>query len=142
LSGEDWGRLVKRAPRARPLESSVVKEIREALAKLPYVACWRNSAGHLKDVNGTGVTYGLAPGASDLILAVTLDPGLFSPAHYRVARMVGLEAKRDEKEGPTDEQLEWGRILAGLGGYWACVWSADMAIDAVERARRGEPGGP
>ncbi len=139
-------KLEPRKPRGigtdgRPLEATVQNEIRAAFDALPWVQCWRNNTGKLRDGNGRLVTYGLATGSSDLIGIVLRHacccrfPG--TCLGVPVGRFYALEVKRPG-EKPTDDQLRFLDVVRAMGG--AAAW-CDNAADAVAFIHRARDGG-
>lgn len=108
-------------------EARIQAEIRLALGQIPRVALWRNSVGHAEIYEGPGrvrhLSYGLAPGSSDLI---GLADGRFLALEVKALRGV-----------VAPEQERWLRIVRDCGGVAAVVRSAEEARAVVDLARRG-----
>lgn len=100
--------------------------IRLAVGGLSDVRLWRNNVGAHKDARGILVRYGLSVGSSDLI-------GILAPS----GRLLSLEVKT-AKGRTTEEQETWLGIVRRFGGFACVVRSADEALAAIERARKGE----
>ena len=111
------GREVRRGTQA---ESPIVAEIRLALGRESDLVLWRNSVW-----SQNRAVPGLGTGSSDLI-------GCLSPH----GRLVALEVKTDRGRA-TQEQILFLELVRSMGGFAAVVRSADEAVDALERARRG-----
>lgn len=107
-------------------ESEIQAAIRVALGKLPDVCLWRNHVGVLRDERGVTHRFGLAVGSADLI-------GILAPS----GRLIALECK-SETGRLRPEQRAWLDVVRRFGGFAAIVRSAEEALAAVERARRGE----
>jgi hypothetical protein len=104
----------------------VQAEIRRALGRCPDLVLWRNSTGALTDAQGRVVRFGLCVGSADLI-------GCLAPG----GRLIALEVKRPGGK-PRPEQERFLELVRKMGGFGAVVTSPLEAIEAVERARRGE----
>lgn len=106
-------------------ESEIQAAIRTALGKLPDVRVWRNHVGALRDERGVTHRFGLAVGSADLV-------GMLAPS----GRLIALECK-SETGRLRPEQRAWMQLVRDAGGFACVVRSADEALAAVERARRG-----
>lgn len=117
-----------------PLESDVKDAIRLAVGGLPYVRLFNNPVGEAvfydpKQKRERRIVYGLAPGSADLI-------GIIEGG-----RFLSIEVKRPG--GRTDpkraaKQKAWREMINAFGGLAIQVESAEEAVEAVERARKGE----
>lgn len=113
-------------PATAHLEKSIEQEIRLALsAAAPDLVLWRHSASKgVHDDQGNFFRGGLPPGAPDLI-------GILK------GRWFSLETK-SAKGRLTEQQAVFHRLIWRFGGFAAVVRSPREALDALERARRGE----
>lgn len=109
---------------AVPLESQVQREIELAIGAMPGVLCLRNNVGRMQDVRGRWVAYGLGDGSPDLVCIVD-------------GRCVGLEVKRPGVRAEPHQARCHDRWRA-FGAFVAVVTSAEEALAAIARARRGE----
>lgn len=127
-------RKPKRDDALPPLESSIVRAIREAFGAMPDVTCWRNNTGRLPDRNGTPVAYGLCEGSADLVgivqCRVTTDAG----GAWYVGRFFALECKSPGRK-PTEAQERFLDVVRRAGGAAGWVDNVADAIAFVERAR-------
>jgi hypothetical protein len=99
--------------------------VRRALGSCEDLVCYRQNTG-LLEREGRPVRAGLCVGSSDLI-------GLLAP----VGRFVALEVKtRTGRVSP--EQVRFLELVRKMGGFACVVRSADEALRAIERARKGE----
>lgn len=105
-------------PSAPIQEKSIQDEIRQALAKLPHVVCWRNNTGLLKDARGIPVRFGLCVGSSDLI-------GICR------GRFFALEVKRPGGK-VTPDQERFLSVVTKFGGIAAVVRSVEEALCALD----------
>lgn len=122
--------------KAGPREAEIQGDIMVALGALPDVRVFRNAVGAVNVyVPETGksqyVTFGLAPGSSDLVCMLCVEH-----AGRGIARWVCLEVKRPG-ERPTPEQARWAAAVRRVGAFAACVCSVEEALAAVQRAREG-----
>lgn len=128
----------------RMLETPILHEIRAALLKVPGVQVWRNNTGKLKDHTGRLVTYGLAPGSSDLIGIVHLRTpvlgaggkvlGHVDDAWSRCGRFFAFEVKRPG-EKPNAAQLQFLDLVRSFGGAAGWGSSVEDAVGFVERVK-------
>jgi hypothetical protein len=107
-------------------ERDIQDRVRAAVGGQPDIRMWRNNVGAHKDARGILVRYGLAVGSSDLI-------GVLAPS----GRLLSLEVKT-AKGRTTSEQETWMTIVRRFGGFACVVRSAEEALAAVDRARKGE----
>jgi hypothetical protein len=107
-------------------EQDIQNAIRLAVGGLDDVRLWRNSTGSLPDSRGVRVRFGLAVGSSDLV-------GILAPS----GRLLSLEVKT-ARGRTTSEQETWMTIVRRFGGFACVVRSAEEALAAVDRARKGE----
>lgn len=107
-------------------EREIQHAIRLALGALPDLVLWRNNTGVAEQADGRRVRYGLSTGSSDLI-------GILAPH----GRFLALEVKRANGHTNAKQKLFMSLVRA-RGGFAAAVRSAEEALAAVERARRGE----
>lgn len=107
-------------------ESQIQADVRAALGRLPDVIVWRNHVGVLRGEDGRTHRFGLGVGSADLV-------GVIAPS----GRLLALEIKSDAGR-LRPEQRAWLDCVRAMGGFAAVVRSADEALAAVERARRGE----
>lgn len=107
-------------------EADIQNAVRLAVGSLPDVRVWRNNTGSLKDSRGVAIRFGLAVGSADLV-------GVIAPT----GRFFALEIKTD-KGRTTPEQDRWLEVVRRFGGFACVVRSAEEALAAVERARKGE----
>lgn len=131
-------------------EKEIVYAIRRAIGTMPDVVLWRNSAGRASRGDDGGerhIRFGLTRGAADLIGILTLPAGprclgggtscscggvLPAP----IGRFFALEAK--SAKGTTSElQVKFLELVRKRGGFACVVRSADAAVAAMERARKG-----
>lgn len=110
----------------RTPEARIQAEVRLALGALPDLVMWRNSTGVAQTPDGRSTRFGLCVGSSDLV-------GLLAPT----GRFVAIEVKAADGR-PTDDQLRFLRLVRSTGGFACIVRSAEEALLAVERARKGE----
>lgn len=130
----------------RMLEAPILHEIRAALLKMPGVQVWRNNTGKLRDHTGRLVTYGLAPGSSDLIGIVELRTPVLGAdgkalghvigGYSGIGRFFAFEVKRPG-EKPNAAQLQFLDLVRSFGGAAGWGSSVEQAVEFVERARRG-----
>lgn len=99
------------------------------LNKLPGVVVWRNTVGTGRTTHGAWVTFGLAPGSSDLI-------GLVAPH----GRFLALEIK-SARGYVRPEQRLFCDLVRSVGGVAAVVRTLDDAFAAVDAARKARDGG-
>jgi hypothetical protein len=100
------------------LERKIKHEIRIAVGCLPGVIVWNNPVGFDDERK---IHYGLAKGASDLILIVD-------------GRFTVFEVKQIGAY-PTKEQRQWMEQIRKVGGFASVVRSGAEAVEAVGRAR-------
>jgi hypothetical protein len=104
-------------------ESVLLAQILLALGSRPDCRVFRNNVGKLPDPrSGRWVTFGLAPGAPDIVCVL------------RGGRFMGIEVKT-----PTGrlrpEQEAFRDMLLNLGADYVVVRSVEDAVQAVEGAR-------
>lgn len=114
--------LAPRPPKRRT-EATVQAEVRLALNRLPYVTIWRNARGYDE---GRRVTYGLCPGAADLV-------GVLTVRGIGVALFVELKSVRGALEA---DQITFREVVLRLRALHVVARSADEAVAAVIEARR------
>ncbi len=107
-------------------ERDIQNACRLAVGALSDVRIFRNSTGQLRDHRNVPVKFGLAVGSADLI-------GVLAPS----GRFLSLEVKT-AKGRTTPEQDTWAEMVRRFGGFACVVRSAEEALAAVERARKGE----
>lgn len=134
-------KLAKAKPRGYdkhgdPLEGLIQQAIRHAWDALPYVQCWRNNTGQLKNDRGQKVSYGLATGSSDLIGIVDLDLIVLGmPGGLRhIGRFFAFEVKKPG-ETPTTDQRIFLEVVARRGGAAGWGTSVEEANAFIEAAR-------
>jgi hypothetical protein len=120
----------------------VQAEIRRALGSCEDLVIWRQNVG-LYERDGRAVRAGLCVGSSDLIGILHVE--MVQPAHQdatwgrtvTIGRFIALEVKtRTGRVSP--EQARFLELVRRMGGFGAVVRSPEEALDAVERARKGE----
>ncbi len=131
------------------LEGTIQAAIRHAWDALPYVQCWRNNTGQLKNDRGQKVSYGLALGSSDLIGEVEVEALIDGEAVYnsggiagytngarsmKIGRFFAFEVKRPGQE-PTPDQRIFLEVVARRGGAAGWGTSVDDAMRFIEAAR-------
>lgn len=124
--GERQARLLPRAQMPRPREGKVQKAILEALRFAPFCFLWRNNTGGGRVEGRQFMRWGLV-GSADIIGLVQMQNG--------IGRFVALEVKRDDREKPTPEQQQFAAFIRNRGGFYAVVWSVEMALAAIKEAR-------
>jgi len=102
-------------------ESEIQAAIRTTLGALPDVCLWRNNVG---SPDGR-YHYGLPIGSADLV-------GVLAPS----GRLIALECKTAVGK-LRKEQRAWLDVVRRFGGFACVVRSAEEALAAVERARKG-----
>ncbi len=108
-----------------PSEANVSEQIRSALAMAaPDLMLMRNEQGQTKN---SRVLAGLGKGSADLVGVLRCTAG----------RFFALEVKA-RKGVVADHQTEWLDRVRSFGGFACVVRSAQEALDALARARRGE----
>ena len=127
-------------------ESQLLSRIRLALGQDARAVLWRNNAGKfLADFGAAGtrpVSTGLTVGASDLVgmvkvLGMHVDDMHQFASPATLARFLAIEVKSHTGRIRL-EQVQFARLVNSLGGYACVVRSVADAIDAVDRAARGE----
>jgi hypothetical protein len=119
----------------------VQAEIRRALGSCEDLVIWRQNVG-LYERDGRAVRAGLCVGSSDLIGVLTVrvphTDGAPFPLYYAtIGRFIALEVKtRTGRVSP--EQKRFLELVRRMGGFGAVVRSPEEALEAVERARKGE----
>lgn len=123
---------VKRAPRQpseRPLENDVKKLILSMLR-------WRKDVVFFGRFNcGSAVYYG-QDGKPRHVIFNTV-PG-FTDIHGMLTngRAFYIEVKRDSKEKPTADQIEFGEKIAAGGGLHCVAWTVEQAQDLLDGITR------
>lgn len=108
-------------------ETTLMHRIMLAVGGLPDFRLWRNGCGvGLQPDTGDKFRYGLGPGSPDLI-------GVLAPG----GRLVGLEVKTPRGRIDADQAV-WHAAARRMGAFVAVVRSEDEALQALERARKGE----
>jgi hypothetical protein len=123
-----------------PLERDIQRAILQALIWVRDFECWRNNTGAFKDAHGQMVFFGLAKGSADIVGVLKIHLSVETPQGPRplsLGRFVALEVKRPG-EKPTADQVLWQAKVRDMGGFAAVVTTVEEALDAVERARRGD----
>jgi hypothetical protein len=110
-------------PSKRRTEATVHAEVRHALNRLPGCTVWRNARGYDEERK---VTYGLAPGAADLV-------GVLTVRGVGVALFVEIKSARGSLE---PDQVTFTDVVRRLGAVHVVARSADEAVVAVGEARR------
>lgn len=110
---------------SRPLERDVQHAIRIALGGEKDLDLERRSVGTIKDQHGKTHRFGTV-GEADL-------QGILAPR----GRFFALEVKRPG-EHSRPEQVMWAERKRMRGAFVAEVHSVEEAIDALNRARKGE----
>lgn len=120
----------------KPSESTILREILEALGAEPDLVLFRNSVGRAPMVDmATGkayhITFGLGPGSPDIvgILRRETQSGV-------AGQWFCLEVKRPGA-GPSAEQAKCAKVWRWYGAFVATVSSVEEAHDALGRARNG-----
>lgn len=112
-------RAAKRSPRARPLETPIVRTILEALRWDYRVLVWRQNTGvaryKTEDGSERVVRYGV-PGAADITGLVR-----------GTGRRLEIEVKRDGKSKPSAEQIHYAKLITAASGIYLLVTSLDDA---------------
>lgn len=106
-------------------ELQIQNQIRLAIGQLPDVVIWRNESG-VAEHRGRYVRYGLQKGSSDLI-------GTLAP----YGRFLALEVKTPNGRISKEQKL-FLDLVRRQGGFACVVRSAEEALSAIERARKGE----
>ncbi len=104
-------------------ESVLLAQILLALGSRPDCRAFRNNVGKLPDPRtGRWVTFGLAPGAPDIICIV------------RGGRFIGIEVKTPTGKLRPDQEA-FRDMLQSLGATYVVARSVDDAVRAVEGGR-------
>lgn len=129
-------------------ESTLVADIRLELGKDPDVVLWRNSTGQTDEYDARRggsrhIRYGLAKGSADLVgivrtVEVRLPLEGLLPRFRSLGRFIALEVKTAAGRVSVDQE-QWLRLVRLYGGYGAVVRSVEEAVEAVARAKRGDP---
>lgn len=106
-------------------ESALVRQILEALAFAPDLLAWRNNTGALPNPRGQIIHFG-RPGSPDI-------EGILAPK----GRHFALEVKR-LGELPRGNQRAALSQIRQYGGFACVVHCVSEALEALDRARRGE----
>jgi hypothetical protein len=128
--------------RTGPRENVIQQRIRLALGADPDVVLWRNSAGMAEVYDEAKhqtrrQTFGLAPGAADLIGMLRYRLELEGGRVWDFARFLALEVKTDVGRA-SPEQVRFLELVRRQGGVAELVRSEAEALDVVARAKRGE----
>ena len=116
-------------------ETDIRNEIASALGRIDGVWIHVNTIFEGETKRKGYVTCGLGEGSPDMVGAVQCA-GNF-------ARFFALELKSkarhvNEADALSEDQRIWHAMMRKIGGFVATVWSAEEAVAAVERCRRGE----
>lgn len=105
-------------------ETPIVRRCRLAASERD-ARLFRNNVGVLRDVRGNYVTYGLAPGSSDLVgfVPYTILP---EDVGARVAVFTAIECKAEEDL--TEEQVAFLKVVREAGGIAGEVRGRDAAL--------------
>lgn len=112
-------------------ESATLQRIRLDLGREPGLRLFRNNSGALKDVNGRIVSFGLHPGASDLIgwRTITITPEMVG---QRIALFASVEVKAPGGTHPvTAAQRQWINAVEAAGGIAGVARSPEQARMAL-----------
>lgn len=122
-------------------ESLLQRDVRLRFGAADDCAMWRNNVGVAEFVSPAGliqrVSYGLAPGSSDLIGLVSF---VIEPRHIgkRVGRFVGAELKpegaRTEKNRAEAQRL-FRELINRMGGHAEELRTAAQVEEFLRRAR-------
>jgi hypothetical protein len=130
--------LAPRIPKRRT-EATVQAEVRLALNRLEGVTVWRNARGYDEERK---VTYGLAPGAADLVGVMTVSvyqrAGLSSPP---LGVAIFVELKNPRRGSLEPDQVTFREVVLKLGAVHVVARSADEAVEQVTMARHRIEGG-
>ncbi len=107
-------------------EKRIQSEIQAALGSEADLTIFRNSVGQVTAQSGATLKYGLGTHSSDLV-------GILGPT----GRWFCLEVKRPGLKARAG-QSRWLEHIREKGGFAAVVHSADEALAALARARKGE----
>lgn len=112
-------------------ESRIQSEIMLAIGAMPDLMIMRNHVGVAKRFDAKThtervETFGLGTGSTDVVC-------MLAPSGRWVCLEIKTEAGR-----LSPKQFIWHRVARAFGAFVAVVRSADQAIAAVERARKGE----
>lgn len=123
---------VKRAPRQpseRPLEKDVQKLILSMLR-------WRKDVVFYGRFNRGTAVYYTQQGEPRHVVFNTV-PG-FTDVHGMLnnGRAFYIEVKRDSKEKPTEDQLEFGAKITAGGGLHCIAWTVEQAQDLLDGITR------
>lgn len=150
----------KSSKRVGPTESEILSAVRKRLGREPDLCLWRLSYGiTADDDNDTPrkrYRAGLSVrGGSDLIGILRYEePSGYGSGPMSTGRFTALEVKTPEhlarilsaiKRGATarlsktdQHQIMFLAVVRSMGGFGAFVDSEESAVQALERARRGE----
>lgn len=119
-------------------EAEILVAVRAAVCALPGVRVWRNNTGVGQRLTGDGAVtrFGLGVGSADLVGMCRVPYMIGAANTLTVARFFALEVK-SARGRTTLEQDAWARCVRELGGFCAVVRSAEDALGAVARCRRG-----
>ncbi|MCS6946269.1 MAG: VRR-NUC domain-containing protein [Steroidobacteraceae bacterium] len=114
-------------------ESLILTDIRLNVSKGP-IRVFRNNVGALMDKHGNYITYGLAPGSSDLIgwrtITVTRDM-----LGAKIAQFLSIEVK--SLHGVvTQEQQAWLDLVERAGGIAIVARSLKDVTDALAKEKK------
>lgn len=119
--------------------TAMVARIRLALGRQKDLALWPNPVKLVEAITNTGtirMRTGLCPGSADLVGILSIPVtgiGTLMP----IGRFFALEVKTGRGVAKPHQE-EWLDLVRKLGGFAAVVRSEQDAIEALERARRGE----
>lgn len=129
------------APRAtkRRTEATVQAEVRLALNRLQGVTVWRNARGYDEERR---VTYGLCPGAADLVGVMTVRYALRAGLHAApLVVSLFIELKHPRRGNLEPDQVTFRDVVRRLGAVHIVARSADEAVQQVTMARHLIEGG-
>lgn len=128
-------------------ETPIMREIMLKLTESPFVRVFRNNVGmgfQGHEVAGPSgfttldgarrIKFGLSEGSSDLIgwTSFEITPAMVGK---RVAVFTALEVKRSARQKPSDEQLNFLRVVREAGGIGEVVSDPECAAYEATPAR-------
>lgn len=111
-------------------EAAITREIQAKLTD-KRSRMWRNNVGTLIDSRGIPISYGLAPGSSDLIglRSITITPEMVGTT---VAVFCAVEVKRPDVTARPEHQQQFISIVNQLGGRAGFATSVEQAREIMD----------